>query len=78
MQETEKEVLKPKKVTFIGQVFTALWIIGWCTYKFLTARTIEITDIVYSALGVTACFSPVYFSIMLDKIQNIRFGDGNK
>lgn len=74
-EKTEKtEVLKPKKVTFIGQIFTAIWIIGWCAYKFLSSKIIEVTDVIYSALGITACFSPVYFSIMLDKIKDIKFG----
>lgn len=77
MTETTEntEVLKPKKITFIGQIFCSIWIIGWSAYKFIKSGSIEITDVIYSALGITASFSPVYFSIMLDKIKEIRFGD---
>ena len=71
--------MKAKTTSLWGQIFMALWIAGWSTYKFIIeTRTgnlsFPITDIMLSGVGVAASFSPVYFSIIMDKIKDIRFG----
>lgn len=67
--------VKAKGVSLIGQIFAAVWVAFWCTYKFVKTSDISVTDVLYSGIGMAACFSPVYFSIVLDKIKDIRFGD---
>jgi hypothetical protein len=32
------------------------------------------SDIIYSGIAIAAIFMPVYFSIFLDKIKDIRLG----
>lgn len=77
-EEAPKEkTLKAKKTSLLGQIFAAVWLAGWCAYKFIKGGVLNISieDVILSAIGIIACFSPVYFSIMLDKIKAIRFGD---
>lgn len=74
MAEEKEKPIKAKSASLIGQIFAAVWIACWCSYKFIKG-TIEVTDVLYSGIGIAACFSPVYFSIVLDKIKEIRFGD---
>lgn len=70
--------MKAKTTSLWGQIFMALWIAGWSAYKFIietrTGTILPITDIMLSGVGVAASFSPVYFSIIMDKIKDIRFG----
>jgi len=61
-----------KKSSLLGQIIAALWIAGWSAYLFFTTPQIRsVTDIVFSGLAIAACFTPVYFSILLDKIVTI-------
>jgi len=61
-----------KKSSLLGQIVAALWIAGWSAYLFFTTPQIRsVTDIVFSGLAIAACFTPVYFSILLDKIVTI-------
>ena len=59
-----------------AQIVAAIWIAGWSAYKFITsAGAIDIGDVMFSGLGIASCFVPVYFSIIMDKIKDIRIGD---
>ena len=61
-----------KKSSLLGQIIAALWIAGWSAYLFFTTPQIRsVTDIVFSGLAIAACFTPVYFSILLDKVVAI-------
>lgn len=68
-----------KGVSLIGQIVGAIWIGGWNAFQFLFkilhGQSVDVNDIVYSGIAVVACFSPVYVSILLDKIKALRFGD---
>lgn len=81
MNDTHKEVEKsPKKIkakstSLIAQILASFWVAFWSAKKFLTNENIEVTDIIYSGFAIASCFSPVYFSLILDKIKNIKFGD---
>lgn len=70
--------MKAKTTSLWGQIFMAIWIAGWSAYKFIveirTGIIIPVTDIMLSGVGVAASFSPVYCSIIMDKIKDIRFG----
>jgi len=75
-------VEKPSKIpsakgsSKVAQIFAALWIAGWSAYKFISGGGAElrIEDIMLSGIGIAATFTPVYFSIILDKIKDIRLG----
>lgn len=70
--------MKAKTTSLWGQIFMAIWIAGWSAYKFVVeiraGMIIPVTDIMLSGVGVAASFSPVYCSIIMDKIKDIRFG----
>lgn len=58
-----------------AQIFASLWIASWSAFKFLRApERIDIGDVMLSGVGIAGCFIPVYFSIIMDKIKDIRFG----
>jgi len=67
-----------KDYSLLGQIFAAIWIMVWSALKFAkgikSGQAIEVTDIIYSGISIAACFSPVYVSILFDKIREIRFG----
>lgn len=74
-EETPKEEKKlhAKTASLWGQIIAAVWVAGWSAYKFITSPA-EINDIIFSGLAIAACFSPVYFNLLLDKIKEIKWG----
>ena len=79
---TKKKKGKAKITSLVAQALAARWLGFWNALQFAnmlkTGSHIEVTDIIFSGLSLAACFSPVYFSMMMDKIKNIRFGDKNE
>lgn len=76
--EKSKRELQAKPVSLKSQLIAAIWIAGWSAFKFLrTPLDISVKDVLFSGIGIAACFSPVYLSIVLDKVKEIRFGDKN-
>ena len=77
-EENKKEArrgLQAKPISLKSQIIASIWIAGWTAYKFVRfGSSIEINDVIFSGLGIAACFSPVYLSIIMDKIKEIRFG----
>jgi hypothetical protein len=63
-----------KNSSLFAQVAAALWIAGWHAWKFLQMAPADIasSDIVISGLTIAACFTPVYFNMVLDKIKGTR------
>lgn len=76
--EKSKRELQAKPVSLKSQLIAAIWIAGWSAFKFMrTPLDISVKDVLFSGIGIAACFSPVYLSIVLDKVKEIRFGDKN-
>lgn len=76
-EKTEKEEKKvhAKNASLWGQIIAAVWVAGWSAFNFIkNASSIQITDIIFSGLAIAACFSPVYFNLLLDKIKEIKWG----
>lgn len=75
----KEEKAGAKEYSLFGQIFAAIWVGGWNSVQFvkdiISGNHIEVTDIIYSGIAIAACFSPVYVSILFDKIKAIRFGD---
>ena len=71
----EKDIkLKAKNTSHISQIVSAIWIAGWSAFAFITGNPIGITDIIFSGLAIACSFTPVYFSLILDKIKEIKLG----
>ena len=65
-----------KSSSLWAQIIAAAWIAGWSAYKFVSnASGIDMGDVMLSGLAIAACFTPVYFSIIMDKVKDIRFGN---
>jgi hypothetical protein len=62
-----------KTTSKAAQVFAALWIAALTIGKALGIVKLGIDDIIYSGISIAAIFMPVYFSIWLEKIRDIRF-----
>lgn len=70
-----------KEYSLFAQGIAAVWIGGWSALKFVKIiasgnfASLEMTEIIFSAFSIATCFTPVYFSIFMDKIKSIKFGD---
>lgn len=74
LKNPKKKTYKAKTSSLIAQIIAALWVAVWCTKKFLTSAG-GTNDIILSGFAIAACFCPVYFNMLLDKVKSIRFGD---
>ena len=76
--ETEKKGIKAKSASLWGQIIAAVWIGGWNAAQFICSliKGIEInpTHIILSGLAIAACFTPVYFNLIMDKVKEIKLG----
>jgi hypothetical protein len=70
LQEGKK--MGAKQYSLFAQIFSGLWIAVLTILKGFKIISLELGDIIYSGVAVAAIFSPVYFSIFLDKIKEIR------
>jgi hypothetical protein len=68
----EEKKMGAKQYSLFAQIFSGLWIIVLTILKGLKIISLELGDIIYSGVAVAAIFCPVYFSIFLDKIKEIR------
>lgn len=72
-ESNENKKVTAKKASLWGQIFAAIWVAGWSAFKFIKTPA-EMTDVIVSGLAIAACFSPVYFNLLLDKIKEIKWG----
>ena len=76
--QTESKRIKAKGASLWGQIAAAVWIGGWNTAQFVSnlIKGIEINPIhiILSGLSIAACFTPVYFNLIMDKIKEIKLG----
>lgn len=81
VDDEKKKKKGAKDYSLLAQGIAAVWIGGWSALKFAKIiasgnfASLEMTEIIFSAFSIAACFTPVYFSIVMDKIKSIRFGD---
>ena len=80
-EESTEEKKKPgaKDVSLASMVISAVWIVALSITKafwklFVESGEFGLTmgDIVLSGIIIAAVFSPIYFSIFLDKIRDIK------
>ena len=76
--ENEKKGIKAKGASLWGQIAAAVWIGGWNTAQFardiFKCQHVSATEIILSGLAIAACFTPVYFNLIMDKIKEIKLG----
>lgn len=69
-----KKTGKAKITSLIAQIVAAVWVAVWSGMRFFKGEG-NTTDVILSGFAIAACFSPVYFNMILDKVKTIRFGD---
>ena len=76
--ENEKKGIKAKGASLWGQIAAAVWIGVGSAAQFardmFKDQHVSATDIVLSGLALAACFTPVYFNLIMDKIKEIKLG----
>lgn len=73
-EKTEKGI-HAKSASLWGQIIAAVWIAGWSAFKFIKhIETAEVEHFIFSGLAIAACFTPVYFNLIMDKIKDIKLG----
>ena len=80
MEEQKKENKKgAKDYSLFSMIFSGVWIITLTLLKGFDVIKLSIMEeIIPSCIAIAGVFSPIYFSIFLDKIKDIRFNDSNK
>ena len=77
-ETTEKKTIKAKGASLWGQIAAAVWVGGWSAAQFIkdlhAGRPLDIKTVIISGLAIAACFTPVYFNLLMDKIRDIKIG----
>ncbi|WP_296022394.1 hypothetical protein [uncultured Treponema sp.] len=74
LENPEKKTCKAKTTSLVAQITAALWVAVWSARNFIVSGG-QTNDIIFSGFAIAACFSPVYFNMILDKVKTIRFGE---
>ena len=62
-----------KTVSLWGMIVAFLWIAGWSSAKYLgVAVDAEMWEIILGGFALAGIFSPVYLSIFMDKLRDVR------
>ena len=75
---TEKPTISAKEISKWSMIVACLWIglltLAKALWGFVSDRPfgLEVNEIIMTGLALAAVFSPVYFSIILDKVREIR------
>ena len=76
MTEETKKQLGAKTLSKISMIFSSIWIMaGTVLIGLGLLKNLSVFDVIYSAVGVVAMWSPTYLSVWLDKIKDIRSGN---
>ena len=74
LAEAEKKKAGAKQYSLFAQIFASVWIIVLTLCKGFGIVSLETNDIIYSGIAIAGIFMPVYFSIWLEKIRDIKLG----
>jgi len=76
----EKHTVKAREISKWSMVVAAIWIGGLTLLRAfwglisITAFGLDIWEIIISGLALAAVFTPIYFSIFMDKLKDIKLG----
>ncbi|MCL2174494.1 MAG: hypothetical protein FWB73_00465 [Treponema sp.] len=86
-EKIEEKKASPKQISFFAMILSGAWIAVlslvkafWGVIGVLITSLKEVNfgltvgDIVFSGVMLAAVFSPIYFSIILDKVKEIKLG----
>jgi hypothetical protein len=65
-------MISAKHTDLVTKIFSVLWIIVFTVLKGLGIVALSIAEICGSAAAIVAIFAPVWISIWLDKIAEIK------
>lgn len=66
-----------KDTSLVGMIIGAVWIAGFMSYKFISRpELITAQEVILSGLSLAAVFMPIYFSVLMDKIKEMKIGGG--
>jgi len=74
LKETDGKKAGAKQYSLFAQIFASAWIIVLTLCKGFGVISLETSDIIYSGIAIAGIFMPVYFSIWLEKIRDIKLG----
>ncbi len=74
VKQDQKKKGPAKKSSLFAQIFAAIWMISLTLCKGFNLISLEVSEIVYLGIGIAGVFMPVYFSIWLEKIKDIKIG----
>jgi len=80
--ENGKKTVSAKEISKWSMVIASLWIASLSILKALWGLLsdskfgLDMGDIIFSGLAIAAVFSPIYFSIFLEKIRDMKIGSG--
>lgn len=58
-----------------SQIFSALWITGWSAFMFIkNPADMSFESIIATGIAIPLSFSPIFVSIIMDKIKEIKIG----
>jgi len=78
MEEEKKEEkgVHAKGASLWAQIIAAAWVAVWNGAQFvrdlIQGNTLDTSSIIYSGIGIAACFCPVFFNMLMDKIKDIK------
>jgi len=86
-EKKEEKNTSPKQISFFAMIISSVWIALLSLIKAFwgvlgiiieslkdVSFGLTIGDIVFSGVILAAVFTPIYFSIILDKIKEIKLG----
>lgn len=74
-ENEEVEVQKKagaKKMSAFAMLFSSVWVAGLTILKGLGVIDLDIKEIIYTGLAITAVWSPTFVSIYFDKIKILK------
>jgi len=70
----DKKTASAKEASKWSMIVAAIWIAGFTIIKAVGLVTITVEEIILSGFAIAACFTPVYFSIIMDKFKDMKLG----
>ena len=75
-QSKEEKGVHAKGASLWAQIIAAAWVAVWNGAQFvrdlIQGNALDTSAIIYSGVGIAACFSPVFFNMLMDKIKDIK------
>lgn len=71
-EQTEKKNKGAKDYSLFSMIVAGLWVMILTVLKGFGKINLEVKEIICTGIAIAGVFSPVYFSILMDKIKEIK------